>query len=262
MELIGTGAAGFIIALIGVHGAILLDALTFFMSAGIIALIRYQEETKHAQLNVHSYFVTLKEGFHYIMKSDTLLVICVIGAFLNFFTTPLNSVLPSYIHEVLRSGSEMLSVLSIAISLGSILGSFLYPLIAEKISKRWLLIGIFLFEAIFFILIIVLPYVLPSLSLSQFLVLVLFFVIGFLSAACSTYLSVYLTSHVDVDYMARISATFSACLCCCIPIASVIISLLLNITSFVVIMLGTGVLSLVVALCMLPLRSIRVLDEK
>ena len=91
---------------------------------------------------------------------------------------------------------------------------------------------------------------------------VLFFVIGFLSAACSTYLSVYLTSHVDVDYMARISATFSACLCCCIPIASVIISLLLNITSFVVIMLGTGVLSLVVALCMLPLRSIRVLDEK
>lgn len=262
MELIGTGAAGFIIALIGVHGAILLDALTFFMSAGIIALIRYQEETKHAQLNVHSYFVTLKEGFHYIMKSDTLLVICVIGAFLNFFTTPLNSVLPSYIHEVLRSGSEMLSVLSIAISLGSILGSFLYPLIAEKISKRWLLIGIFLFEAIFFILIIVLPYVLPSLLLSQFFVLVLFFVIGFLSAACSTYLSVYLTSHVDVDYMARISATFSACLCCCIPIASVIISLLLNITSFVVIMLGTGVLSLVVALCMLPLRSICVLDEK
>lgn len=63
-------------------------------------------------------------------------MICIIGALFNFAITSLNSLLPSYIDGVLNGNVETLSLLSIGFSVGSIIGSFSYPILFLHISKR------------------------------------------------------------------------------------------------------------------------------
>lgn len=66
MELVGTGCAGFIIAMFGIHSAVLIDAMTFFGSAVIISTMIYKEDYAHISLSIKSYLVTLKKDFIYI----------------------------------------------------------------------------------------------------------------------------------------------------------------------------------------------------
>lgn len=63
-------------------------------------------------------------------------MICIIGALFNFTITSLNSLLPSYIDGVLNGNVETLSLLSIGLSVGSVIGNFLYPILFLHISKR------------------------------------------------------------------------------------------------------------------------------
>lgn len=262
MELIGTGCAGFIIAAFGISSAIFIDAFTFFASGVIIALIRYQETTSDTKLSIASYVVTLQEGFRYVLNSQAVRIICIIGAFLNMVIVPLNSLLPSYIDEVLKGGSETLSLLSISITVGSIIGSFFYPYIARMLSKRAMLLGCFLICGLFFLLIIAAPSLLPWRLVSYAIVIALFVVLGLASSAISTYVSVFLTANVDPDYMARVGAVFNASVSATIPVCTILISAVLQITSFINIMLAAGFFSILLTLLMLPLKSIRVLDEK
>ena len=261
MELVGKGCAGFIIAMFGVHSAIFLDAMTFLMSAVIISTITYKEDYMHTSLTIKSYFVTLKEGFVYISKSETLIMICIIGALLNFTITPLNSVLPSYIDGVLNGNSETLSMLSIGISVGSIIGSFSYPIFFSHISKRQLMIHSFTIIGLFFWFIILVPQYLNVLP-ATILVMFLFMVVGIVSSVDSTYLSVYITSYVDSKYMARVGGFFNACLTSCVPVASILIAIFLQFTNYLNIMLGTGVICLFITLIIVRLKKFYLLDDK
>lgn len=261
MELVGTGCAGFIIAMFGIHSAILLDAMTFFVSAIIISTIVYKENHVHTSLTIKSYLITLKEGFVYICQSDTLIMICIIGALLNFTITPLNSLLPSYIDGVLNGNSETLSMLSVGLSVGSIIGSFSYPILFSHISKRQLMIQSFTITGLFFLLIILLPQYLPTLH-ATIIVMFLFMFVGIVTSVAATYLSVYITSYVDSEYMARTGGFFNACLTSCIPIASILMTIFLQFTHYLNIMLGTGVICLVIAIIIASYKKVYLLDKK
>lgn len=260
MELVGTGCAGFIIATLGIHSAILIDAITFILSALIISTIKYKEKVADTTQDNSNYLQTLKEGITYIKNSEIILLITIIGASLNFFLTPFNSFLPNYTDELLKGDSSTLSLLMIAISLGSIIGSFVYPFISEKLSKRKLLIHCFSFQGIFFIITVLVPLNFPGLF-SNFIVILLNGLLGIITAATGTYVSVFITSHVDVDYMARVSAVFGALATGSIPVATLIISLLLQATNYINIMIITGIINIVIAFILLKVKQIYLLDK-
>ncbi len=260
MEFIGTGCAGIIIAMFGIHSAILLDTATFFMSAIIISMISYKEEMKQTQLTIKTYMNTLKDGFKYVFSYETLILACIIGALLNFILMPINGVLPSYINDILKGDSNTLSLLSIGLSIGSIVGSFAYPILFSKVSKRKLMIHTFTTGGIFFVMLIMLPHYLP-LTIATLFVFGLFVAIGVMTSAVGTYLSVYLTSQVDSEYLARTGAFFNACITSCIPIASMVMSILLQFTYYINIMIGVGVLCFMIAVILFSIKSVYLLDS-
>ncbi|MBQ2533428.1 MAG: MFS transporter, partial [Lachnospiraceae bacterium] len=67
VELVGTGAAAAIIALIGSAGAIYVDMITFVLSALLTFSLQLQEETKADEngFSLNTYLSDLKEGFIY-----------------------------------------------------------------------------------------------------------------------------------------------------------------------------------------------------
>jgi DHA3 family macrolide efflux protein-like MFS transporter len=70
-ELIGLGCAGAIIGVLGSGGAIIVDALTFFISAILFYLLKVPTSKKNAQhekINVKSYCADLYGGIQYFKK--------------------------------------------------------------------------------------------------------------------------------------------------------------------------------------------------
>lgn len=261
MELIGTGCAGFIIGIFGISTAIFIDAITFIGSAIVIGFIRYNETITKEKLSLKSYTTTLKEGLHYMKCRQAVLVLCLIGALLNAVVIPINSLLPVFIDSIMKSGSEMLSMLSVGMTIGSIIGSFLYPLLTDHITKRRLLLATIVFVGFFYILIVYIPNVIPQKFISDALIVGMFTILGLLSAAVSTFVAVFLMQRVDPNYMARVGAVFNAFVTLTIPIGSLVISVLLQITSFVTIFLGFGILSIFLYLILRKRKIFFILDE-
>lgn len=125
-SLIGLSVASIFIALIGIWGTILVDGVTFVISAIITATIAFkdnrQEVTTKPQFK--QYFVLIKEGFFYVKEKRILMILLGLAAFLNFALVPYNVLRPIYVVEVLELGVEGLSYLGIAILIGMTVGGY------------------------------------------------------------------------------------------------------------------------------------------
>lgn len=259
-ELLGIACAGVIIAILGVSGAILIDAITFFLSAFCIGCIHYKDEIVKAKISITSYFVTLKEGFTYIISTKVVIVVCIVGACMNMMTVPMNSFMPAYIDGVLHAGSEMLSGINMSITLGMIVGSFLYPIVTKMITRRRMIIVSTLFIGVFYVGMIYIPELVSNKLLINGLVLIMNFILGVSVAVLNTSISVLIMTLVDENYLARVSGVFGAGLMAMIPIASLSITFALQLTSFISIMIIIGGMTVIFGLALFKIKSLYLLD--
>lgn len=259
-ELLGIACAGVIIAILGVSGAILIDAITFFLSAFCIGCIHYKDEIVKAKISITSYFVTLKEGFTYIISTKVVIVVCIVGACMNMMTVPMNSFMPAYIDGVLHTGSEMLSGINMSITLGMIVGSFLYPIVTKMITRRRMIIVSTLFIGVFYVGMIYIPELVSNKLLINGLVLIMNFILGVSVAVLNTSISVLIMTLVDENYLARVSGVFGAGLMAMIPIASLSITFALQLTSFISIMIIIGGMTVIFGLALFKIKSLYLLD--
>lgn len=263
MELIGTGCAGVIIGLFGITTAILIDALTFVLSAIIIASIRYNEQIENVKISMASYLNTLKEGILYIRKKEIIIILCIIACFLNFMIVPVNSFMPIYIDKFLKGGSETLSMLTIGLTIGSFIGSFFFPIISKRIKQRTFMILTTAYVPFFYGLSILVPQYIPfPIVFINGFIFVLYLLLGFTASAASTFLSVTVTTQVDRDYLARTTAVFGAVATLMIPVGSLIVTFLLQFFDFVQISLLFGVMSFLLSIIYSIQKKFYLLNKK
>ncbi len=257
MELAGSGIAGMMIAVCGVWTVMLIDAATFFISAVLICRISPNgcEQKAKTEKTVRRRDVLIKDlktGFLYMKKERYIFHLCVMGMVLNALFMPLNALMSPLVIGVLGYGSEMLGFVSIATSLGGIVGGMIYPWVGQKIcARQTILLGGGILSAGY------IGYVLsPLMVRSQAGLYLLLFISGallcggvsFIGAAVGT----LLTINVDNDYRARIGGIFNSMATMAIPIVSVIVSGLSTIFSV------TFILMLSVVLCMIVFAVIAV----
>lgn len=227
MQLTGLGAAGVVIGTFGVQAAILVDAATYFLSALILSLIRYREEPGvKERLNVGRYAANLKEGFDYIRKNRVIVNFCILAFVLNALLVPLNALGVPLTVEVLGKGTEFLSILMMALMLGTGAASFLYPYLQRACSaNRIVIISGFALGLSY----LGFP-VSGSLGSAEWTITALCLLCGFvMGAACGficSVLGVELMKAVDQDYMARCGGVFNSLGCAATPAASALCSVL------------------------------------
>lgn len=134
--LIGISLAAVFIGLLGIWGAILIDGITFFVSAIIIFIIHYTYEppTNGSKQKIKDFFVMIKEGFVYIGGKKFIIGLMILGAFINFAFVPVNVLQPVYVTEVLNLGVEGLTYLGLAILIGMTLGGLIMGKFADKVN--------------------------------------------------------------------------------------------------------------------------------
>lgn len=233
MQLVGTGAGGVIIGMFGVHIAIAIDAVTFFGAAFIKMFLKVKEDVGVEDSHVHDrdmktvinrYMEDLKEGISYVKENKILINLGMLGFLANGMLVPVNCFLTPLVSDVLKQGSELLSALSIAITVGSIAGSVFYPMLMKHMSVKGYVFatGIIMSFSIIF---------LPIGSLFTDKTVLVYIVTGgsgLLLGLCASLLgalfNVQFMKNTQEDYMARANAIFGAFVTSAMPILSFLMS--------------------------------------
>ena len=222
--LVGTGLAGVIIAATGLKTIMIIDIITFFVAGVIIFTIKCEQMEENLEvIKSESYITTLKEGVNYIRSKQVLVNYIVIAVFLNMVLVPINALQAPLVSECYNLGSELLSVIGIAGSIGSILGSIMIPAVSKKLSMKQTLI---IFGMLMGLGVMVIPFggMITDIVLIKYLFAGLCFtILTFTSSLIVGIFNITFVTNVDPKYLARATSVFVSAATAIMPIASMLV---------------------------------------
>lgn len=138
-QLLGYVVSGGLIALIGSAGVLIIDSITFLISAVLISTIKVKEKRGTKKIEARQIFLDFKDGLSFLKKSKTVQIVSVIGLVINFGLMPLSVFQTPYVSDYLKMGAGVLSYIKILMIVGMMLGAFITPKLL-KIPKGTLCI--------------------------------------------------------------------------------------------------------------------------
>lgn len=188
-----------------------------------------------------------------------VLFLCAVAVFLNAILVPFNSLQAPLSNEILGGGAEVLSILGIALTLGMVLGSAVYPTISKRLSAKSILFASGMVLGLYYVSLILCK---PFYGIKWFMYIFVFVasgIFGFVLTIGSSLINVEFVKRTDEKYLARAASFLTAFSVASIPIAAFLISGVAVFIETEWIFVGTGVIDIVVTLIMY--RS-KVLDMK
>ena len=260
-SLIGSGAAGFVIANFGAEAAMFIDVSTFVIAAILIKLIKVatdavSNDTDCTKSISSGYLKMLKEGIVYVFKTPVVRNLCTICIVLNCMLIPLSALQAPIADDIFGMGSELLSFAGIFSSIGGIVGAVILPYIAKILSPLKITIwGIFLL----IIGMTCIPagrLVKGNALLSYILISASFFIMVSASSLVIGIINIQFMKCVDHNYLARAAAFFNSSVIAAMPISSFIVSMLISHISVMYMLIGSIAVSMVILILIMILRPI------
>ncbi|MBM0279328.1 MFS transporter [Micromonospora tarensis] len=139
---VGPGLAGLIAQLVGAVAALLLDALTFLLSAVLLLRIRTREPRVRRPDRSRSLRQDITEGLRFVARDPYLRVLTVFGAASNIGLTGYQALLVVFLVRELRLEPGLVGALVGLMSIGGIIGALLATTLARRCgTARAMLIG-------------------------------------------------------------------------------------------------------------------------
>ncbi|MEG0806021.1 MAG: MFS transporter [Lachnospiraceae bacterium] len=227
VQLIGLACAGIIIGLFGVQTAIFIDGITFFLSGIIRGLVKLEEEKKRKiQLNLKAFFSDFKEGIQYIIVRPIIRNFILLAVILNAILVPMNAFEAPFVKEVLKQGSELLSIIGIGFVIGAGIGSATFPALSKRFSirTRFTISGILI--GVSYIGLLTGGKVTEYKYLVYGSTLLMVVLMGCAVAHLNASISVLVMKLVEENYLSRVSAIMNAGSVAAMPVTSFVCSLL------------------------------------
>ena len=212
---------------------LVLDALSFFLAFGLVALLPKKEEKTFGEkkLTFNVIFSDIKEGVHYIVKQKEIFFLLVMASSVNFFFAAFEFLLP-FSNQLYGSEGAYASILTMG-AIGSIIGALLASKIKANVYNLLILlaltgVGVFMMG---------LP--LPTfLSFSGNLVCELFMTIF------NIHFFTQVQTKVESEFLGRVLSTIFTLAILFMPIAKGFMTVLpsVHLSSFLII--GSGVIIL------------------
>ena len=138
-ELAGLGCAGFLIATIGIQNVILIDGITFFVCAIIIVFVKH-EETVQNSITLKEYTDGLTSGIKHIFSNSKIVFVVFVCAFAGFFLTPVNTLVPAYVKDLIQKDPNFMSLISGSFSVSFIIGGLITAAIVKILNLKQILL--------------------------------------------------------------------------------------------------------------------------
>lgn len=224
MEVISMGIAGVIIAVFGIGVAIYIDAISFFLSGLIIALIKVKESIKtQVKFEMKAYLQVLQGGLEYVRGIPIIFFLCLFGMLLNVLFVPLSALQTPYVKDVLGIGASGLSIIGVSGSIGLAIGAFIYPYLNLKFTHRTL----FLTGGFLSVLLYLGWYLIPLIDNKNMILVVLgaiTLIAQFGLAFIISSVNISFVQHVEEEYLARAGSIFNSISCFASPVTSFLLS--------------------------------------
>jgi len=221
-ELAGLATAGALIGLIGVSGAIIIDGLTFVISALLIACIWVPLEptTQTSTSNQPTtYFQEFKVGLKFITSHKLLLIIMCVATFVNLCLTPFNVLNTVYVKELLHAGPIGLSILGISLISGMLISGLWLSVKGSNFRKSVLIVSGFIILGINYALLFI-PVAFPIYPLYSAAIFI--FGMGIAVSLVSTPTATYLMEVTPKEMLGRVGSLFNMVCTCAMPVGSLI----------------------------------------
>ena len=221
-EIIGLASAGAVIALIGSHGALLIDAGTFFISSIIITTIRADEQPKQKKIGTVSIFHQFTDGLRFVKANPLLVAMLLLGMFMNFGMVPMSALGTAYIVDDLKGGPGVLSAFQVALVSGMALGSFVTPKL-RTISKKRLFIFCGFASSVLMSQFILLPLI-NTMILRIIAFVGVMGITGIFVGIQNVVFSAAFMRHVDQSVLGRVGGITNATLSAAMPLGALLCS--------------------------------------
>lgn len=263
-ELIGLSIAGVLIALIGISGTILIDAVTFLIAAVIIAFMPNPEAAEQAEAKSEfpgpvpgkdrTVLGDIKEALLFVKQHSLLLITTVLAMINNFCLAPLNVLQPVYVKEILGAGAGGLSAMGTALLIGMICSGLWIGRYGKSFKKSTLIMsGSIMLGIGYFALGI--PGHLPAWRVES--AAVCMFVAGFAVSMLNAPISTYLMEVTPRHMLGRIGALMTVLCTAAIPVGSLITGLVAEHQSPPMLFSMMGFVMLVPVLFLIRKKSFR-----
>ena len=226
---------------------LVLDALSFFLAFGLVALLPKKEEKTFGEkkLTFKVICADIKEGVHYIVKQKEIFFLLVMASSVNFFFAAFNYLLP-FSNQLYGVQGAYATILTMG-AIGSIVGA----LLASKIKASM--------EMLLFLLaltglgVMIMGFTLPSyLTFSGNFICELFMTIF------NIHFFTQVQTKVDGEYLGRVLSSIYTLAILFMPIATGLMTWLPSVHLYSFLIIGLGV----VALSFLALGYVRTHFEK
>ena len=226
--LAGTGLAGLIIKLFGIGISLLIDSVIFFISAFLIIKIRFslQENNMKKKVLGKEYFISLRDGFHYIFSHGNLMKLCFLCILINSAVVPFDALLAPIAAEMFQGDAQIVSLLSVSVSIGTISGSLAYSKMQEEKKSNALVTICGIILGAYYIFMALISRYIPVPLVQKVLLVIGSVIIGTALGLMITYVQVKFVKEVTKDYIGRGSAIRYSITYACAPIVSFLISAL------------------------------------
>ncbi len=245
-ELLGLGIAGFLIATIGISGAIVVDGMTFFTSCILISCITIEDQgISKEELNIRGFINNLKVGFDFVKNQSLIRVGIVLFALTNFFLTPVSVLLIAYVKDILRAGPTAYGIISIGVPLGMIIGGLLFAQIGSRFKKSYSVVfGLVVIGGSYSVLGII-GFV-NSLFISPiFIAFLVFFIFGLMLPVITSPLRASLFENTPKELLGRVVGLMSMVTMSAMPLGRAVSGAISELISIPVLFLIMGLIMMV-----------------
>ena len=215
----------FLYKLLGIHGVLLLDGLSFLIATSLIFFItpvNEEVETKE-NMTIRGIFDDLKIGFTYVYSHKQILIIIALSALVNFFLAAYNLLLP-YSNQMFGSiSSGLYGTFLTAEAIGGFIGAILSGFINKSLSSKRLMLFL-AYSGLMLMLVAPLYYMFRNVI-----------ILAFSPALFSLFLSIFniqffsiVQRDVDNEFLGRVFGIIFSVAILFMPLGTVFFSVVLN----------------------------------
>ena len=230
--LVGTGLSGIVISSFGIGISLAIDALIFLISALLIVKIEFsvQEEKKTNRIIGREYLISLRDGFSYVFDHKKLLKLCFLCILINSAVVPFDALLAPIAREMFSGDAKIVSLLSVSVTIGTILGSLTFAKMKEEKKNNTLVTFCGIVLGVYYVFIAFVSKYIANPITQKLLLLIGSIIIGAALGLMITYVQVKFVKEVTKEYIGRVSSIRFSLTYACAPVVSFVISIIYKVT--------------------------------
>ncbi|SNU88047.1 putative transporter [Streptococcus merionis] len=235
----------FLYNILGIHGVLLLDGLSFLIAASLIFFVVpvNEEVISKKKVTIKGILIDLKMGFKYVYSHKSIFIIIILSAVVNFFLAAYNLLLP-YSNQMFGNiSSGLYGIFLTAEAIGGFIGAVLSGFVNKELSSKRLMMFLTLSG-------LMLMLATPLYTIFHNLI-----ILSFSPALFSLFLSIFniqffsiVQRDVDNEFLGRVFGIIFTIAILFMPIGTGIFSIILdprNVFNFLIIGVSITLLSLI-----------------